>query len=104
MFVPLVAPKAQVYPVPCVFVPSVEELRPQLQGRGTDFWVGSLADVSREELPAKIATMRVEDMLVSDVFTQCFACTTRDIKGTGRIFYRCSDPGPASEPARGTLR
>lgn len=85
MFVPLVAPKAQVYPLPCIFVPSVKELRPQLQGRGTDFWVGSLADVSREELPAKIATMRVEDMLVSDVFTQCFACTTRDIKGDANV-------------------
>lgn len=66
--------------VPCLIVPSVEELRPVLQGRGTDFWVGSLADVSTADLPPRFATMRIEESLASEAFDCVFACASNDIK------------------------
>eukprot|EP00930_Biecheleria_cincta_P020397 TRINITY_DN15356_c0_g1_i2.p1 TRINITY_DN15356_c0_g1~~TRINITY_DN15356_c0_g1_i2.p1 ORF type:complete len:298 (+),score=56.40 TRINITY_DN15356_c0_g1_i2:60-896(+) len=64
----------------CTKLPDSMPFRYLIQDRGHDFWVSSMAGVSEEEMPGKIATLRVEDELVSEVFTHCYFKTSNKIK------------------------
>jgi len=72
-------------PLSCVKLSAWHDFRKVLAGRGLDFWVSALASTTVEEMPDKLATMRVEDQLVADVFTHCYLIESTDIKAESNM-------------------
>lgn len=66
--------------IECTKMPDSMPFRFLVQDRGNDFWVSSLAGVSKEEMPDRMASLRVEDELVSEVFTHCYFKISSKIK------------------------
>lgn len=68
--------------VTCVRVSGWADMGKKLTANGPndDHWVSCLAEVSAHEFPEKCQTFRVEDQLVSDIFTHCYYCDCKDVK------------------------
>jgi len=64
----------------CHRLHSVAEFVDLLQDSDNDFWVSSLTLMDIDALPEKLRTYRVEESLVSDVFTDCYMMSAADAK------------------------
>jgi len=64
----------------CVKFADWSELRDVIRGQDNDFWVSCETGIFELEMPQRLATMRVQDLSVPEVFTHCFIARCQDVK------------------------